>query len=498
MFDTPPTIQAPSHEVVREKAAKHNLELTNEEVEVIAGVIASRLQLYEQLDELVEPQPEVRYTTRESFGKPDTQEDPHNAFVKRCFVPGATDGPLSGYEVGLKDNIALAGIEMTCGSRVMEGYVPSVDATVVTRLLDAGADITGKLNMGDMALYGSLSATGPTKNPRDKERISGGSSGGSAIAVVTGDVDIAIGTDQAGSIRIPAAWSGCVGLKPTYGLVPYTGMASHTRTYDHAGPMAKSVKDCARALDVIAGPDPLDPRKTVIPAESYTESIEGSISEVDIGVLSEGTEADYVTNSVENAIFSALDRLETAGANVSSVSVPEHSNGLAIFHALNIEDIAMAYSQNGLTTPGKGYFDTEFAMALGRGQATQAKDFPPSLKLILVLGQYLSDEYFGQYYGKAHNLSRELGAAYDRALEDFDVLALPTMPQTAPKLEELGEMDNFLDRLANTSPFNATGHPAISLPCGDGETLPVGLMLVAERGDDETLLRVAHEVEKII
>ncbi len=495
MFEIPPTIQEPSHEVIREKAAKHHLDLTNEEVEVIAEMIASRLPLYERLDKLSEPRPKVTYTTRESFGKPNVEDDPHNAFVTRCFVPGATDGPLSGYEVGLKDNIAVAGIEMTCGSRVMEGHIPTVDATVVTRLLDAGADITGKLNMGDMALYGSLSATGPTINPRDEERISGGSSGGSAIAVITEDVDIAIGTDQAGSIRIPAAWSGCVGLKPTYGLVPYTGMASHTRTYDHAGPMARTVEDCARTLDVIAGPDPLDPRETVTPAASYTDSLNGSLNEITLGVLSEGTEAEYVTDPVATAVSDALDRLETAGATVESVSVPEHADGLAIYHALNVEDVAMAYSQNGLTTPGKGYFDTEFAVALGRGRSAQAQDFPPSLKLMLVLGQYLSDEYFGQYYGKAHNLSRELGAAYDRALADHDVLALPTMPQLATRLDELGEMDNFLQRLANTSPFNATGHPAISIPCGDGETPPVGLMLVGERGDDETVLRVADVIE---
>jgi len=493
MFDVPPTIQAPGPELIREKAAKHHLALTDEEVETIAALIEDRLPLLERLDSLSPPRPDVEYTTRESFGRPDGTEDPHNAFVTRCYVPGAEEGLLAGYEVGLKDNIAVAGIEMTCGSRMFEGYVPTVDATAVTRLLDAGADITAKTNMGDMALYGSLSATGPTINPRDEERLSGGSSGGSAIAVVTGDVDVALGTDQAGSVRIPAAWSGCVGLKPTFGLVPYTGAVSHSRTYDHIGPMARSVEGCARTLEAIAGPDPLDPRATVEPGE-YLDSLGASLGDVEVGLLTEGIEPSYVTDTVSRAVSEALDTLATAGATVESVSVPEHDDGLAIFHALNVEDIAMAYSQNGLTTQGRGYFDGEFATAFGRARAAQAKDFPPSVKLTLVLGQYLSDEYFGQYYAKAQNLSRALAEAYDDALETCDVLALPTMPMVATRRDEIGETD-FLTRLANTSPFDATGHPAISIPCGGDE---VGLMLVGRRGDDGTVLDVAHAAERAL
>jgi amidase len=252
MSEQPPNVQPPTPEEIREKAAAHHIDLTDEEVEDFAAIVPGVLAGYERLDELVDPRPRIEHTDRDPGYKPGPEEDPLNAFVTKCRVSGADDGPLAGYEVGIKDNVAVAGVEMTLGSKLFEGYVPSTDATIVTRLLDAGATITGKLNMEDMAFSGSgeLSATGPVLNPRDENHIAGGSSSGSAAAVASGAVDVAIGGDQGGSIRIPASWSGIVGHKPTHSLVPYTGIVGLGRSFDHAGPMASS--GAARASSTLS------------------------------------------------------------------------------------------------------------------------------------------------------------------------------------------------------------------------------------------------------
>jgi amidase len=223
--EIPPNIRPPTPDEIREKAAKHHIDLSEEEVSDFETAIADTLAGYERLDELPNPTPEIEFTNRDIGYQPNSNEDPLNAFVRKCEVKGADDGPLAGYDVGLKDNISLAGVEMTCGSKLLEGYVPNTDATIVTRMLNAGATITGKLNMEDMAFSGSgeLSATGPVLNPRDSNYIAGGSSSGSIAAVVNGDVDVAIGGDQGGSIRIPASWSGGVGHKPTHSLRDWAG-----------------------------------------------------------------------------------------------------------------------------------------------------------------------------------------------------------------------------------------------------------------------------------
>jgi amidase len=261
MSESPPNVQPPPREEIREYAEQHHIDLTDEEVADFAGLIPETLAGYERLDELADYTPSVEYTDRDFGYKPDAEEDPLNAFVTKCDVTGADSGLLDGYDIGLKDNVNLAGIEMTCGSKLFEGYVPSTDATLVTRLLDAGATITGKLNMEDMAFSGNgeLSATGPVFNPRDPEYIAGGSSSGSAAAVGNGDVDVAIGGDQDGSIRMPAAWSGIVGHKPTHSLVPYTGIVG--QTIDDDTDICPPVGRCpqSRAFSVVLVEDsPLD------------------------------------------------------------------------------------------------------------------------------------------------------------------------------------------------------------------------------------------------
>ena len=502
MSGIPPNVQRPTPEEIREIARKHHMELSDSEVEDFAAIIDESMAAYERLDELPDPRPQVEYTDRDPGYRPPPEENPLNAFVTKCRVEGADDGPLAGVEVGLKDNVSLAGVEMTLGSKLFDGYVPTTDATIVTRLLDAGASITAKLNMEDMAFSGSgeLSATGPVLNPHSEDHIAGGSSSGSAAAVVNGDVDVAIGGDQGGSIRIPASWCGAVGHKPTHSLVPYTGIAGLGRSFDHAGPICTSVEDCARVLDAIAGKDPLDPRQGEVPTEDYKASLGGTPGEVSVGVLAEGFGHEASEVGVDDAVHEALSAFESAGAEVTEVSVPMHLDGPAIWTAVANEATAATVNAEGLGHFGKGYYDTGFADYFGKARRAHADDYLTTVKLTLIVGQYLADEYRGHYYAKGQNLSRVLAERYDEALADVDVLAMPTTPQTAHEAREdltrLEVIERALNMLPNTSPFDVTGHPAVSVPCGESDGLPVGLMLVGERFDDATVLRAAEAFER--
>jgi amidase len=504
MSELPPNVQPPTPEEIRAIAAKHHIDLSDDEVADFAAIIPGILEGHERLDELADPRPQVQFTDRDPGYRPGADEDPLNAFVTKCLVKGADDGPLAGYDVGIKDNIAVAGVEMTLGSKLFEGYVPATDATVVTRLLEAGSTITGKLNMEDMAFSGSgeLSATGPVLNPRDENHIAGGSSSGSAAAVATGDVDVALGGDQGGSVRIPASWSGIVGHKPTHGLVPYTGIVGLGRSFDHTGPMGSSVTDCARVLDVIAGKDPLDPRQGAVPTDDYEGALDAEPGGLTVGVLAEGFGHEESEPGVDETVHDALEAFESAGADVTEVSVPMHLDGLPIWNAVVLEATAATVASEGVGHYGKGFYDTQFADAFGRARRAQADDYVATLKLTLVVGQYLADEYRSHYYAKGQNLARELADTYDEALAEVDVLAMPTTPQTAhelePELSRVEAIDRALNMLPNTAPFDVTGHPATSVPCGTDDGLPVGLMLVGERFDDATVLRAAEAFERTV
>ena len=504
MSETPPNVRPPTPEEIREKAAQHHIDLSDDEVEDFETAIVDTLEGYERMDELTVPTPEREYTTRDPGYEPNPEEDPLNAFVRKCAVAGSDSGPLSGYEVGLKDSIALAGIEMTVGSKLFEGYVPATDATLVTRLLDAGASITGKLNMEDMAFSGSgeLSATGPVLNPIDRDHIAGGSSSGSIAAVVNGDVDVAIGTDQGGSIRIPAAWSGGVGHKPTHTLAPYTGIIGLGHSFDHVGPMATNVADCATVLDVIAGKDPDDPRQGHVPTEEYADALSDDPSDLTIGILEEGFGHEASEAGVDETVREALSDLEAAGAETTDVSVPMHLDGLAIWNGIVMEETTALVRDEGVGKYDKGRYDTQLADAFGKARRAQADDYLATVKLTLILGQYLSDEYRSHYYTKAKNLAKELGRRYDEALSAVDVLAMPTTPQTAHErqdtLTRLEVIDRALNMLSNTAPSDATGHPAISVPAGESNGLPVGLMFVGGQFDDRTVLRAGYTYEQSV
>ncbi len=501
-------LRSPTEDDLRALGESLFLELTDDELELFAELADQRASAYETVRSYdLEPRLGGQERRERTAGvRPPDDENPHNAWVSRCHVAGGDgdgDSPLADLDVAIKDNICVAGVELTCGSQVVEGYVPDVDATIVTRLLDAGASIVGKTNMDDMAMTRTgHSAFGAITNPHDADALAGGSSGGSAVVVATGDADIAIGSDQGGSVRIPAALCGIVGHKPTYGLVPYTGCIGLEHAIDHPGPMGPDVETVARVLSVIAGSNERDLRKpSTVPVEQYHEDLTGDVDGYSIGVLEEGFDQPTADEDVLETVQDGLERLEAAGASLETATEPMHHDAADIHTVCTAEGLLDAMIGEGLGHGWKAWYNTSWIDAFGKFRRVQADDFPAPLKLSLLVGAYANDAYHSRYYAAGMNLAVELTERYDALLEEHDLLAMPTTVQTAPEHDP--DRDQF-DRLrqelvvANTAPFNRTGHPAVSVPVGRVDGLPVGLMLVGSRFDDATVLNAASAIESAI
>ena len=495
-------IRQPTTEELRKLAEDNHFQLSDEELQSFQALIPGLFGSYETLDQMPLPIEPLKYRDRDPGRRPSRQDDPFNAIVRRCTLRGASSGKLAGKRFGVKNNIGVAGMPMNCGSLVLEGYVPDTDSTIVTRLLDAGAEIVATLNLDNFAFSGAgdTSAQGATLNPHNPEHLAGGSSGGSAAGLYYDDIDITIGGDQGGSIRIPASWCGVVGLKPTHSLVPYTGIVGIDSTFDHVGPMARTVADAALTLEVIAGKDPLDPRQGEVPVQAYTETLGQGIKGLRVGVLSQGFGLETSEADVDAGVRKALSALNELGAETSEISVPEHKDAGAIAWGLIGEGAAAYLRSNGMGHHWQGLYNPSLAEALGKARQAQGNDLPPTVKLILLVGTYMGERYHGRMYAKAQNLRRVLRASYDRALAEVDILAMPTTPMKAHRYEPgLGPQEMVAhgwDMLDNTAPYNMTGHPAITVPCGLSNGLPVGLMLVGRHFDDATLLRAAHTFEQ--
>lgn len=498
-------MRPPTKSEIRELGEELNFDLTDEEVAEFHELVSSSFGAFETVDEYGDTEAERKAESSRSTEswRPARDENPQNGWITRCEVIGSEDGPLAGLDVGLKDSISLAGVEMTCGSAVLEGYVPDVDATIVTRLLDAGATIIGKTNMDDMALTGAgfSSAYGPTLNPRDSDYLAGGSSGGSAVVVVNGDVDLAIGCDQGGSIRAPASWSGVVGHKPTYGLVPYSGIVGLDNTIDYTGPMARDVETCAKALTVMAGKAPGDPRQPeTVPTEDYGAALDGDISDLSIGVLEEGFTRPDSEAGVNEVVRETVDTINDRGADVESCSVPMHDDAWDLNTVTLAEGLLNLIEGEGVGYGWKGWYNTSFVDMFSNARRARGHEFPTSVKQTLLLGKYVTEMY-PSYYAKAMNLREELTRRYDESLEEYDLLAMPTTPQTAKEHIPDQSRFQFAERawksLTNTSPFNMSGHPAVTVPAETHDGLPVGLMFVGRPFDDATVLNAAHAVETL-
>jgi len=380
-----------------------------------------------------------------------------------------------------------------------------VDATVVTRILDAGGEIAGKAVCESFCLSGAshLADTGPVHNPHRHGYSAGGSSSGSAALVAGGEVAMSIGADQAGSIRVPSSWCGIFGLKPSFGLVPYTGASSLEYTIDHLGPMTRTADDAALLLEVIAGADGYDSRQAEARTERYTQALTGDVKGLRLALVKEGFAWEGVSQvDVDDAVKEAAHQFEKLGARVTTISLPQHRDGISIFMGIGIEGVTRVIAQGGMGSCWKGFYTASLMDAYTRGVATRADKLSPVAKFVLLLGQYLHESSHGQYYAKAQNLAPWLARAYDDALSNADLLVMPTVPMKAQPLPPadaslIERIARAMEQIANTCPFDVTGHPALNVPCGMSEDLPVGMMLVGRRWEDANLLRAGHAFEQL-
>lgn len=494
------TVHRPGPEDLETISAAYGLNLSATKLAEFAPHVENMLASWDVVAELhgqIEPP-----TMTRAWAQP--AHNPLGAWYVTCDITSTGAGPLAGRTVGIKDNIAVAGVPMMNGSAMVEGYVPDCDATVVARLLAAGATITGKTVCEDLCFSGAshTAATGPVRNPWDHTRTSGGSSSGSAALVASGAVDLAIGGDQGGSVRLPAAFTGIVGHKPTHGLVPYTGAFPIEQTLDHLGPMTRTVADAALVLDVIAGPDGLDPRQRAYGGEtSFTDALTRPTPGLRVGVLAEGFGHPESVPGVDAAVRGAIDVLRAEGLLCEEVSVPWHRHGKQIWDVIAVEGgTAQMVDGNAYGRNWQGWYDTALIAHYG-SRRSNGSSFPDTVKLVLLAGRHTLDRHHGVHYAMARNLVPRLRAAYDEALSRFDVLVMPTTPILASPIPGRdAPLDEYLARalemMANTAAFDVTGHPACSVPAGVVDGLPVGMMIVGRHLDDATVLRVAHTFEQ--
>lgn len=493
-------IANPTAGEIRRLAEAMSLRLAPGDAESYAEIVSGTLARVAVVDSLPDDPPELRYP-RGAGAVPAADENPLGAWAVCTRVEGATSGPLAGKTVALKDSVLLAGVPLANGTSVLEGYIPREDATVVTRVLDAGATILGKAVCEGYCVSGSshTSASGPVRNPHNPARSAGGSSSGSAALVADAAVDLAIGCDQGGSIRMPSSFCGTVGMKPTHGLVPYTGILSMDPTFDHAGPITRDVADNAHMLEVLAGPDGLDTRQQAVRTEPYAEAIGRSAAGLRIGVLREGFGLEASEPDVDAKVRAAAQRFEELGAEVREVSVPLHADGAGICLALLQSAMDFMFHADGLPLGRQDPIDPGFLEAQSRWRERSA-ELPPTVKSVLLHAAWLREQAGYRYVARAVNQIPMLRAAYDAALGSHDLLLLPTTPMTAmPLPTEDASLEEVVAHAfapsPNTLPFNNTYHPALAVPCGMSDGLPVSMMLVGRHWEEALLYRAAHAFE---
>lgn len=476
--------------------------LTDERAAEFLALMQGNFDAYDLLEAMPDEKPIVKYPRTPGY-RPEGEENRYNAWYVKTTVKGASSGKLAGKTVALKDNVCLAGVPMMNGASTLEGYVPDIDATIVTRILDAGGTIMGKAHCEFFCLSGGshTNATGPVHNPHKPGYAAGGSSSGSGALVAAGEVDMAIGGDQGGSIRIPASFCGIYGMKATHGLVPYTGVMPIEATIDHAGPMTATVSDNALLLEVLAGADGLDPRQYAPRTASYTEALGRSAKGLRIAVVDEGFGHANSEKDVDECVRAGAERFARMGATVDHVSIAMHRVGPAIWTPIALEGLqAQMMRGNGMGFNWKGLYTLSLLDAHA-GWRARANELSDSLKISMFVGEYFLKHYRGHYYAKAQNLARKLEAAYDSVLGNYDMLLMPTLPMKATPIPPPDAplplyIQRAFEMVGNTAPFDVTGHPAMSLPCGMRDGLPVGLMLVGKDYDESTLYRAAHAFEQ--
>lgn len=412
-------------------------------------------------------------------------------------VPFEERGPLFGMPIGVKDNIVTEGLETTCASKILEGFMPIYDATIVQKLRDAGMVTIGKLNMDEFAMGSSNenSAYKTTKNPWNLNHVPGGSSGASAAAVAAGEVPFSLGSDTGGSIRQPAAYCGVVGMKPTYGRVSRFGLVAFASSLDQIGPITRNVTDNALLLEAISGVDEMDSTSADVPVPNYAAALDGNIKGLKIAVPKEFL-GEGVGEAAKKSVLDALEVLKAQGATVEEVSLPHSKYALAAYYILSSSEASSNLSRfDGIRY---GYRSESATNLLELYKQSRAEGFGDEVKRRIMLGTYsLSAGTYDAYYKKAQQARTLIKADYDKVFENYDVIIGPTAP--TPAFEVGANVEDPMTMYANdilTIPINLAGVPAISIPCGFENGLPLGLQIIGKHFDEETIYRVAYAYEQ--
>lgn len=412
-------------------------------------------------------------------------------------VPFEERGPLFGLPIGVKDNIVTEGLETTCASKILEGFMPIYDATVVKKLREAGMVTVGKLNMDEFAMGSSNenSAFKTTKNPWNLEHVPGGSSGASAAAVAAGEVPFSLGSDTGGSIRQPAAYCGVVGMKPTYGRVSRFGLVAFASSLDQIGPITRNVRDNALLLEAIAGVDENDSTSADVPVPNYASKLDGNIKGLKIAVPKEFL-GEGVQDAARESVLAALEVLKGLGATVEEVSLPHSKYALAAYYILSSSEASSNLSRfDGIRY---GFRAEGVKNLLELYKETRAQGFGDEVKRRIMLGTYsLSAGTYDAYYKKAQQARTLIKQDYDKIFEQYDVIVGPTAPTAAFKIGQ--NINDPMTMYANdilTIPINLAGVPAISIPCGFDGDLPLGLQIIGKHFDEETIYRTAYAYEQ--
>jgi len=464
--------------------------------------------------------PPVQFADRTAGHPPAAGEDPYNAWLWRCRIDGSGHGLLAGKTVAFKDHIAVAGMPVTYGARALRGLIADLDATIVARCLAAGGVVTGKTALDGIAggkAYGGRAGDHPRPlNPHDTACITGGSSSGSGAAVAAGQVDIAFGGDQGGSVRNPAAYCGVIGLKPTFGLVSCFGTSfGMDPSIDYVGPLARHTADVAAALQAVAGVDGLDARQSrrVPETVDVLSRLSDGVKGLRIGLLREGFH-DQVTPEVREAVLVAAHRLEALGAIISWVSVPEHKDAARSIMGIVIAGNRVMETAGWFGGLAPGPYPEKLGVGVKHYLDASRQDMPAATKLLRMTAAASHERFNGQLYARAQNVRQHFVDAYDAALDKVDLLLMPTVPTVAMRNVALpadplavlameldpatNPMKGLAERLRNVQPFNYTGHPGISVPCGKVGRLPVGMQLVGRHFAEATLLRTAYAYEHMV
>ena len=490
-----------------------DLGLSPDKIELVFQACKSISEEYKIISEIVD---DVELMERD-YAEP--KNNAQNAWTYKCDIQESKSGTLANLRFAIKDSINLAGIPMSMGSELLSGWLPKTDATVVKRILECGGQIVGKTTTENLCISGGSVTSWPNAvdNPAAPGFSAGGSSSGSAAVVATGEVDVALGADQGGSIRIPAAFCGVLGHKPTHGLIPYSGIASLMPSLDHVGPIARTAEHLALTLDALAGPDEHDPRQSSLrgPASWPTgyqmcaPEVHKGVSGLRIGLVQEGfalTASGDSQGFVGSAQASELVRkqaqlLESMGAIVTPMSIPIHAMGSKIYGPILIDGIY----QNLCLIAGRNFSgfgrDDSVSLEITRRISAHPEQISLITAIALLAGKHMSLIDDGAVYAKASAQVGVLRAAYQKAFENFDAIICPTTAPAGLPLAQTGDLSNLVNETmtfyANTAVANLTGHPSTSVPVGFVNDLPVGAMITTNYWQDACAIRIAQALHGI-